>query len=251
MTQSAKIIQPKKVAVITGGSKGIGSAIVSLFLQEQYIVYNLDISPSDIGHFIECDMSKFQQVSNAIAQVIKEQGRLDVLICNAGIHLSANIENTSEDDFDKLFAINVKGAFAAIQASLECMKAQNNGSILIIASDQAFIAKTNSFAYNLSKHALASLCKTTALDYAAFNIRVNALCPGTIETPLYHNAINKYCQSSGADKQQVHASEEALQPLGRLGQPCEVAQYALFLTSDKATFITGSLPLIDGGYTTG
>lgn len=241
----------KQVAVITGGSKGIGAAIIELFLAADYRVYNLDISPGNFGEYIPCDMADFAQVQRSIAEIIQQEQRLDTLICNAGIHLSSNIEQTSEEVFDKLFSINVKGAYAAIQASLGQMRAQQQGSIVLVASDQAVIGKTNSFAYNLSKHALASICKTTALDYAADNIRVNAVCPGTIETPLYHSAIDKYCAASGADKQQIHEAEAALQPLGRLGQPEEVAQYVFFLASEKAGFVTGSLPLIDGGYTTG
>jgi NAD(P)-dependent dehydrogenase (short-subunit alcohol dehydrogenase family) len=130
------------------------------------------------------------------------------------------------------------------------MKAHQAGSIIVISSDQALIAKTNSFAYNLSKTAISSIAKTTALYYAKFNIRANAVCPGTIETPLYHKAIDSYCERSGADKQKVHGEEAALQPLGRLGQPEEVAELVLFLASDKAKFITGSLQVIDGGYTT-
>ena len=93
------------------------------------------------------------------------------------------------------------------------------------------------------------MAKTTALDYAAFNIRANAVCPGTIETPLFHNAIDAYCQRSGANKAEIVAEEAALQPLGRLGQPEEVAELVYFLASDKAKFITGSLQVIDGGYT--
>ena len=131
---------------------------------------------------------------------------------NAGIHFSANIENTSEADFDKVIGINVKGAFAAIKAVLPNMKSNNNGAIILMSSDQALIAKHNSFAYNLSKSALASMAKTTALDYAQFNIRANAVCPGTIETPLYHQAIDNYCQKSGADKANVHREEASLQP---------------------------------------
>jgi 2-keto-3-deoxy-L-fuconate dehydrogenase len=127
----------------------------------------------------------------------------------------------------------------------------NGGAILYIASEQALVAKTNSFAYNLSKHALASMAKTTALDYAKYNIRANALCPGTIETPLYHNAIDRYCKQSGAGKIQVHAEEAAAQPLGRIGQPEEVAAMAFFLASDEASFVTGSLQVMDGGYTAG
>lgn len=240
----------KQVAIVTGGSNGIGLAIAKLFTRENYCVYNLDIQAGVVGEHIYCDMSDFTGVQQAIDAVISREKRVDVLICNAGIHLSANIENTSEAQFDQLFSINVKGAYAAIQASLQAMKQQHKGAIVIISSDQALIAKSNSFAYNLSKHALASICKTTALDYAKYNIRVNALCPGTIETPLYHKAIDNYCLNSGANKEQVHREEQALQPLGRLGQPSEVAQYALFLASDKAAFITGSLQTIDGGYTT-
>ena len=118
-----------------------------------------------------------------------------------------------------------------------------------MSSDQALVAKRNSFIYNLSKTAIASMAKTTALDYASYNIRANAVCPGTIETPLYHQAIDRYCQQSGADKAQVHQEEQAEQPLNRLGKPKEVAELVLFLASDKATFITGSLQVIDGGYT--
>lgn len=239
-----------KVCIVTGGSSGIGAAIVARFCENGYQVFNLDIKANEsqtTAHHINCDVSDFTAVKAAIDGIISHTEKVDVLISNAGRHLSANIENTEEDVFDKLMDLNVKGAFAATQAVLPAMK-QQGGAIIYIASDQALIAKHNSFAYNLSKHALASMAKTTALDYAQFNIRANALCPGTIETPLYHQAIDAYCQRSGADKNAVHAEEAALQPLGRLGQPEEIADFALFLASDKASFITGSLQAIDGGY---
>jgi NAD(P)-dependent dehydrogenase (short-subunit alcohol dehydrogenase family) len=246
----------KKVCVITGGSSGIGLSIVKLFIENNYRVFNLDLTRSadykvDNGiqdNFQQCDVTNIKQMTQIIDDIAK-QYPIDVLISNAGIHFSATIENTSEADLDKVFNINVKGAYAAIKAVLPSMKENRNGSILLMASDQALIAKHNSFAYNLSKSALASIAKTTALDYAAFNIRANALCPGTIETPLYHHAIDTYCEKSGSDKATVHLEEERLQPLQRLGQPEEVAELALFLASDKAKFITGSLQVIDGGYT--
>jgi NAD(P)-dependent dehydrogenase (short-subunit alcohol dehydrogenase family) len=239
----------KKTCIVTGGSSGIGLSIVELFIRKNYQVFNLDLQPSDTGTFIKCDVTDTLQVKNIVDSIVKENN-IDVLVSNAGIHFSGNIENTSESDFDKVFNINVKGAYSAIRAVLPNMKANNNGAIILMSSDQALIAKQNSFAYNMSKVALASMAKTTALDYASFNIRANAVCPGTIETPLYHQAINNYCERSGADKAQVHAEEAALQPLGRLGQPEEVAELVYFLASDKAKFITGSLQVIDGGYTT-
>ncbi|HCH70451.1 MAG TPA: oxidoreductase [Colwellia sp.] len=238
----------KKTCVVTGGSSGIGLSIVKLFEQNNYLVFNLDLSPSSFGEYYYCDVTNVSQVTDIINNITKQQS-IDVLVSNAGIHFSANIENTSEDDFDKVFNINVKGAYAAVKAVLPSMKAKNNGAIIIMSSDQALVAKHNSFAYNLSKAALASMAKTTAIDYAAFNIRANAVCPGTIETPLYHHAINNYCQKSGANKAEIHKEEESLQPLNRLGQPEEVAELVLFLASDNAKFITGSLQVIDGGYT--
>lgn len=238
----------KKTCIITGGSSGIGLSICQLFTENDYQVFNLDVQPGKYGEFRQCDVTDVNQVG-AIINAISAKASIDVLVSNAGIHFSANIENTSEQDLEKVFNINVKGAYAAIKSVLPSMKAQNNGSIILISSDQAIIGKQNSFAYNLSKASLASMAKTTALDYAKFNIRANAVCPGTIETPLYHTAIDNYCAKSGADKAAVHQEEERMQPLNRLGQPEEVAELVLFLASDKAKFITGSLQVIDGGYT--
>lgn len=238
-----------KVAIVTGGSKGIGRAIVERLTKSNYQVFNLDINEAE-GNWLQCDVSDVKQVQSAIEKVIAKTGRVDALISNAGRHLSATIEQTDEATFDSLFALNVKGAYSAIRTVLPVMKAQQSGAIILVASDQAIIAKPNSFAYNLSKHALASLAKTTALDYAKFNIRANAVCPGTVETPLFHNAIDSYCAKSGANKTDVVAEEAALQPLGRLGQPEDVAALVNFLISDEASFITGSLQTIDGGYTT-
>lgn len=237
-----------KVAIVTGGSKGIGEAIVERLTAQNYRVFNLDITES-AGDYRYCDVSNVEQVKQVISEIIAEVGKVDALISNAGRHLSANIESTDEATLDALFSLNVKGAYAAIQAVLPSMKQQQNGSIVLIASDQAMIGKTNSFAYNLTKHALASMAKTTALDYASDNIRANAVCPGTIETPLFHNAIDAYCEKSGANKADIVAEEAALQPLGRLGQANEVAALVNFLVSDEASFITGSLQTIDGGYT--
>ncbi|ATG78846.1 MULTISPECIES: SDR family NAD(P)-dependent oxidoreductase [unclassified Pseudoalteromonas] len=238
-----------KVAIVTGGTKGIGLAVIKRLLNSGYQVHNLDIEPSEYGIFHQCDVSDVTAVRSCIKIIYEQSQRIDVLVSNAGKHLSANIQSTDEQTLDALFALNVKGAYAAVQSVLPSMKAQNNGVIILVASDQALIGKQNSFAYNLTKHALASMAKTTALDYASFNIRANAVCPGTIETPLFHNAIDAYCKKSGANKAEIVAEEASLQPLNRLGQADEVAALVSFLASDDASFITGSLQSIDGGYT--
>jgi hypothetical protein len=238
----------QKTIIVTGGSSGIGLAVVKRFVKEGAQVFNLDINTEASGKFVKCDVTNHQAVRACIDKIAEKQN-IDVLVCNAGAHLSANIEETDETTLLALFNLNVKGAFSATQATLKHMKAKG-GSIIYVASDQAIIAKQRSFAYNLTKHALASMAKTTALDYASYNIRSNAVCPGTIETPLYHNAIDRYCAQSGADKKAVHQDESALQPLGRIGQPEEVAAMVAFLASDDAGFITGSMQVIDGGYST-
>lgn len=246
--------QSSPVCVVTGGSLGIGLAVCEKFASAGYQVINLDIrdfdNPPEHAQWMQCDVTSAAAVSDCISDIAARFGRIDCLVSNAGMHFSATIEDTTPEDFDKVFSLNVKGAYHAVRAVLPVMKQANKGAIIIMASDQAIIGKRNSFAYNLSKAALASMAKTTALDYAPYNIRANAVCPGTIETPLYHNAIDKYVAASGADKAEVHAEEAAAQPLGRLGQPEEVAALTFFLASDDAAFITGSLQSIDGGYTT-
>ncbi|RUM31756.1 SDR family oxidoreductase [Alteromonas sp. CyTr2] len=241
------------VCIVTGGSLGIGFAVCKLFSQNGYQVINLDIRdfeqalPNAIWK--PCDVSVVRNIEAAVNEVISSYQRIDALVCNAGIHVSATIEDTDEALLDKVLNLNVKGAYGAIKSCLPTMKEQGSGAIVVMGSDQSFIGKRNSFAYGVSKGALASMAKTTALDYAPYNIRVNAVCPGTIETPLFHNAIDNYVARSGADKSEVVAEEAAAQPIGRLGQPEDVAELTYFLCSNKASFITGSLYAVDGGYT--
>lgn len=240
----------KKTLVISGASSGIGLAIAETFLENDYEVYNLDIEHSEVAQTIICDLTDHQQVLQAVKDIAQSR-TIDVMVSNAGRHLSANIEATSEQQLTDLFALNVKGAFSLTQAVIPQMKQNNAGSIIYIGSDQSSVAKRNSCAYNLTKHALASLAKTTALDYADYNIRSNIVCPGTIDTPLYQKAIKAYCDRSGDAIDSVHQHEALQQPLGRIGHPDEVASMVAYLASDKAAFITGAMFAIDGGYTTG
>ena len=236
-----------KVLLLTGGSSGIGEAIAKHFCERHWTVLNLDIQAGQYGEYIECDLTNFARTQQ-IVKSLTTRHQISSVICNAGMHFSGTIESTSERDFDRVFNLNVKGIYAVIQAVIPNMKARG-GSILLMASDQAKIAKTNSFVYNLTKHAIASIAKTTALDYAQYNIRVNALCPGTIDTPLYDRAIERYCNDNDLSRVDVDAAEAAEQPLNRIGKANEVAAFSYYLLSDDATFITGSLHAIDGGYT--
>jgi len=184
-----------KIAIVTGGTLGIGAAVVDAFIKEKHTVYNLDINEAGAEkqnvNFIKCDVSDTQQINNAIDEINKKEKRVDILVCNAGKHLSANIENTTEEQFDDMVALNIKGTFFALKAVLPIMRAQQSGRVVIIGSDQTFIGRPNSAAYGLTKGAISQLTKGTALDYAKHNIQINCVCPGQIDPPLFQTAIKK------------------------------------------------------------
>ncbi len=243
----------KKVVVISGGSSGIGESIVNKFLSNNYFVYNLDIKDNLrfqklINYKYLCtDVSLENKVKETVTLIINESRVIDILILNAGKHLSANIENTTTDDLYELLNLNLLSAYWLIQNTIACMK-QNGGSIITIGSDQSSVAKTNSTVYGMTKAALFHLTKSTALDYAKFNIRANCLGVGTIDTPLYRDAISKYSERSGIDLNLIEQNEAQEQPIGRVGQASEVAELVYFLCQDNVSYITGALIPIDGGY---
>lgn len=239
--------------VISGGSSGIGLATAERFSREGFFVYSLDINPplQDVNNLkhTQCDITKVDDIQRAIVEINKTTPTIKALICNAGIHFSSNIEATTEQDFDKVVDINLKGSFFLTQAIIPFMKKQKSGSIVFVGSDQTLIGKRNSAIYGATKAALGSLAKSTALDYAEYGIRSNLVAAGTIDTPLYQKAIKNYCNRSGANIDEVHKEEAKEQPLNRIGTPDEVANLIYFLCSDDASFITGGIYSIDGGYT--
>ena len=128
------------------------------------------------------------------------------------------------------------------------MKQQQKGSIVLMGSDQVFIGKASSSVYGMTKGAIGQLTKSTAIDYAPFNIRVNCICPGTIDTPLLHKAVDHFSAKTGTAQDEVYKSLDGVQPMGRIGKPEEIAQSIVFLLSDESSFTTGSLFAVDGGY---
>jgi NAD(P)-dependent dehydrogenase (short-subunit alcohol dehydrogenase family) len=243
-----------KIIIITGGSSGIGAATVKLFHQKGAIVYILDkkkpdFLPIESIKYLSCDVAKSQQVKAAIEVILAKNPRIDFLFCNAAIHLFANIEESSVQAMHDVLAVNVLGTIYCIQHILPTMKQQKFGSIVLMASDQAFIAKEQCAIYGASKAAIAQLAKSTALDYAAYNIRVNCICPGTIDTPMYHQVIQQFQEKTRLSAQEIHEEVIAQLPLKRVGKPEEIASVVAFLCGEGASFMTGALVAVDGGYT--
>jgi len=237
--------------IITGGSTGIGKATAELFASEGATVFNLDINEPGYTHnaihYINCDVSDYNHLAHAFEKIIKHVNTIDYLFANAGIHVFASLEDTSLETLDNVLNINLKGTFFTLKLAIPYMKQQNHGSIVLMGSDQSLIGKAESSIYGATKGAVAQLTKSTAIDYAKYNIRVNCICPGTIDTPLYHNAVNAYSHKTGISKENVYQSLNTAQPIQRVGKPAEIAKAVAFMLSDEASYMTGALMSVDGG----
>ncbi|MGV3278646.1 SDR family NAD(P)-dependent oxidoreductase [Rickettsiales bacterium LUAb2] len=240
----------QKVVVITGGSLGIGAACASKFQQNNYKIVNLDIvkPESSQGLFIETDLTKRDLIKQAFTKIKNEFGKVDILVANAGIHFSCKLDEVSDADYDKVIATNLTATFSVIQETIKLMK-ENGGRIVTVGSDQSFIAKSNSAVYGLTKAAISHLTKSIALDYSKYGITANCVAPGTIDTPLYRNAMEKYCKSANVDMAAAHIEEANAQPVKRIATPQEVADFIYYLSTEASSFIQGATLSIDGGYT--
>jgi NAD(P)-dependent dehydrogenase (short-subunit alcohol dehydrogenase family) len=240
-----------KVAIVTGASAGIGKATRDLLRQKGAIVYNLDRNKpaEEDTHFILCEMSRKEDVNAAIDKVFDKEKKIDLLFANAGVHLFATLEETSYDQLESMVGINILGVYYLLKKVIPIMKQQNKGSVVLMGSDQVFIGKASSSVYGMTKAAIGQLAKSTAIDYAPYNIRVNCICPGTINTPLLHRAVEQFVAKTGTAADEVYRSLDAVQPMGRVGKAEEIAHSVAFLLSDESSFTTGSLFAVDGGYT--
>ena len=241
-----------KVALVTGGNKGIGAAVVRRFASEGAKVWSGDISTdktnelsdnlaNDKGNIIyeTLDVTSLTSWQILINKIVDETGKIDILINNAGIYERRSIEETTEEQFDKMLAVNTKGPFIGIKLALDALKASGNASIVNLSSTAGL---RGSFAvhYGASKGALRLMTKSIASKYAKDGIRCNSVHPGPIDTEMGHTAVPP-------DQLKERLYERI--PMGRFGTAEEVANVILFLASDESSFVTGSEVVVDGGAT--
>ena len=245
----------KKVALITGGSRGIGLAVAKRFAEEgaKLVIFARDAenaknAATNIPNtsFVAGDVSSANDCQRAVAETLAKYGRLDILVNSAGIiYRNRTVEQTSEAEWDATFDVNVKGTFLISKAALPTLRA-SQGSIVNLSSYVGMVGFAGASAYAASKAAIINLTRTMALDHAKEQIRVNAVCPGSVETDMIRDAWAQFGNETEARR--LWASKH---PLGRIATPREVANAVLFLASDEASFITGVALPVDGGITAG
>lgn len=242
------------VAVITGGASGIGEATARLFVERGAQVVIVDLNEergqalaAELGQaadFKKVDVSDAKQVEALFAFVEQKYGVLDVLYDNAAYSLSKTLWDTSEDDWDKVIRVNLKGYFLCAKYALPLLKKSKHGAIVCTGSELGVVGCVESLAYNTSKGGIIQFAKSLALELAPFGIRVNVVCPAGTETPAFVKDMSRTGNYEGEVARLV-----ASYPLKRLGQPIDIARAVAFLASEEASFITGTHLMVDGGYT--
>ncbi|MEX1239869.1 MAG: SDR family oxidoreductase [Cyclobacteriaceae bacterium] len=248
----------KKITVITGAGSGIGKAIAELFAERKARVFLLDLNADALGETtkmitskggeatgLTCNVADQKEVAAIFQRVIQQAGRIDILVNSAGIAHIGRLETTAEEDFERIFNVNVKGVYNAMFACIQQMKKQGGGVILNLASVAASLGLSDRFAYSMSKGAVLSMTLSVAKDYVADNIRCNCISPARVHTAFVDGFLKK--NYPGREEEMFQKLSKS-QPIGRMGKPGEIAALALYLCSDEAGFVTGCDYPIDGGF---
>ena len=240
---------PGKVALVTGAGGGIGREIVARMAREGATVVAGDLAPSEPAlpagaEFSSLDVTSAASVAQVMAAVDRRFGRLDVLVNCAGIEIEKTVEETSEAEWDRVMAVNLKGTFLACKHAIPLMRKAGGGSIVNFGSYDGFMADPGLAAYCASKGGVHALTKAIAVDHGGEGIRCNAVCPGYIDTPMLQSFFG-----SAGDIESLQAEVCRIHPVGRYGTPGDVASLVLWLASDEAGYASGQLWVLDGGLT--
>ncbi len=246
-----------KVVVMTGASKGIGKASAMAFGEEgakvAMVYYSDRPADEDLEPIVnaggealpvQTDISDEDQVKALMRHVADRWGRLDVLVNNAGVYRQGTVVDTSSSDWDRVMEVNLRGAYLCTHYAVPLMERNGGGAVVNVSSEAGLVGIENQVAYNVSKGGLIALTRSCAVDLAQHGIRVNCVCPGTTDTPLVREAVNR-----AEDPAQARRDLEQARPLDRLGAPEEIASAILYLSSEESAYATGSIFSIDGGYT--
>ena len=243
-----------KTAVVTGAGSGIGKAVALTFARQQATVYVVDLNRDNAEETVReieafggkafaevCDVTR----QHSVCETFQRIGRVDILVNSAGISHIGKVETTSEQDFEKVFQVNVKGVYNCLYAAIPLMKEQGGGSIVNLASIAAVVGLPDRFAYSMSKGAVYAMTLSVAKDYIKDNLRCNSISPARVHTPFVDGFLAK--NYPGKEKEMFEKLSQT-QPIGRMGTPDEISKLILYLCSDEASFITGNDYAIDGGF---
>ncbi len=247
-----------KAVVVTGGALGIGQAVCELLAERGASVAILDWDEK-AGHktcenivdaggnaiLEKVNVASFGEVDAAVKRAAEKFGPINSLVVSAGIQRYGTAVTTSEEQWDEIMEINLKGAWNAARTVIPMLEAAGGGTIVNVSSVQALASQQNVLAYTASKHGLLGLTRSMAMDFAKVGIRVNAVCPGTVDTPML-----KWAASLDTNPQSVYDACNAMHPLGRIAQPREIAEVVAFLAHESSSFVTGAIWTVDGGLLT-